>query len=358
MGGSGKCARCANYFTLTPAEDQHVPELVGSPVEPHSSDLEPASMGAAIAEAASAYEMPSEPDEPDEDDVDAAPAKPASVFAANSSAPSGGSAPAWINGVGATAFVLGSAALLAASFDSIRVATIPLTVIGLLLVVIQILKRPKRWRSRDVLWLLAGSGICAAVLATALFNPHVLNRNWGRDFRVDEPDPLQLFLVSRDAKITGAALKEADWVDAGKHAIRQDDVHVVLDKVSLEAPKIKGPAKTKQPHLLIAMRLSNVGRLRQIAYDRAKGTPILRDDQGKVHALQTFGPENEVDRQVSREFVNPNRHMVDVLIFEPPDAGAVHLELEIPADMWGGKGVFKFRIPREMYVPQKAPFKN
>lgn len=358
MGGSGKCVRCGNYFTLTPAEDQHVPELVGSPVEPHSSDLEPASMGAAIAEAASAYKIPTVPDEPDEEDVDAAPARPASVFATNSSAPSGGSSPAWINGIGAAAFVLGSAALLAASFDSIRVATIPLTLIGLLLVVIQILKRPKRWRSRDVLWLLAGGGICAAVLATALFNPHLLNRNWGRDFRVEEPDPLQLFLVSRDGKVTGSALTEADWVDASKHAIRQGDLHVTLEKVAVQAPPVTGPDKTKQPHLLITVRLANVGRLSQLMYERVKGPPILRDDQGQTYALRTFEPPNVVERQVLKEILSPNRRIEDLWIFEPPDPGAAHLELELPSSIWGGKGTCKFRIPREMFSGKKSPGKN
>src|SRR5690349_21109267 len=40
-GGSGRFTRCSNFFTLTPADDQRVPELVGSPLEPAGSDLEP-----------------------------------------------------------------------------------------------------------------------------------------------------------------------------------------------------------------------------------------------------------------------------------------------------------------------------
>jgi uncharacterized paraquat-inducible protein A len=44
-GATGRCPRCANSFTMAPADDQNAPEMVGAAVESNeasSSDLEPA----------------------------------------------------------------------------------------------------------------------------------------------------------------------------------------------------------------------------------------------------------------------------------------------------------------------------
>jgi hypothetical protein len=43
--------------------------------------------------------------------------------------------------------------------------------------------------------------------------------------------------------------------------------------------------------------------------------------------------------------VYPNKPVTDVLVFELPLDTATHLDLELPATNYGGKGMIRFRIP-------------
>ena len=54
LGESGECPSCASFFTLSPAEDQGVPELAAVAADPGDSELAPvsrSSLAAAIAAA-------------------------------------------------------------------------------------------------------------------------------------------------------------------------------------------------------------------------------------------------------------------------------------------------------------------
>jgi hypothetical protein len=369
-GGSGRCTRCSNFFTLTPAEDQRIPELVGSPLEPSSSDLEPA--GASAASGTNAgwdADIPDDAaDEKNGADAEVIPSpgvaktEKAANAAQAAECPEAEETPAvwlaltvpdWVYVPGAVAFILGSVALLAAPFDAVRFLTIPAAGIGLFIVAVALLRMPANRQFKDYLWLSVGGVVSGAVLATAAFAPTSLNRNWGRDFRVPQEDPLQMFLMSRDGRVTGTTLKDGDTVDASKHAIRQADVHIVVEKVALDVPPAKGPDKTRQISLLVTMRLTNTSKVRQFLYERTKMEPTLRDERGKTYALRTFAPDLGVEKQVAKEFVNSNRRMEDLLIFETPDPDVTQIDLELSAASWGAKGKVIFRIPREMYASSK-----
>ena len=43
-----------------------------------------------------------------------------------------------------------------------------------------------------------------------------------------------------------------------------------------------------------------------------------------------------------------------VFLFEPPAAGVAYLRLEVPAEAWGGRGAFRFTIPRSMLRAARA----
>jgi hypothetical protein len=49
----------------------------------------------------------------------------------------------------------------------------------------------------------------------------------------------------------------------------------------------------------------------------------------------------------------PGRAIADVILFEAPQ-GAGPVRVELPAEAWQGKGVFRFEIPRAMIVDRRT----
>ncbi|TMQ32989.1 MAG: hypothetical protein E6K70_15585 [Planctomycetota bacterium] len=43
-----------------------------------------------------------------------------------------------------------------------------------------------------------------------------------------------------------------------------------------------------------------------------------------------------------------------VFLFEPPAPGVAYLRLDVPAEAWGGRGAFRFTIPRSMLRAARA----
>ena len=146
LGGSGRCTRCSNFFTLTPAEDQRVPELVGSPLEASSSDLEPvasSSMSAAIAEADEMFEPEFETEPELEDESEPAPE--------GESAPRKRVHPA--TAIGAGALLCGACALASAAFTPLAWFVLPLSALGVAAGIVALLvawsSKNRGWQSRS-----------------------------------------------------------------------------------------------------------------------------------------------------------------------------------------------------------------
>jgi len=146
----------------------------------------------------------------------------------------------------------------------------------------------------------------------------------------------------------------AEWVDASRAAIQQDQVGVQVTSVTLgpietfTAPRKK--TVTPEKYLVVRIRVQRVaGKLRLKADDRDEPDPvferpraILTDEEGKIIKPAAIGIESDP---------GPSRGAAEeVFVFEAPPAAA-KLRLEIPATPWGGTGSFKFALPSTMIRP-------
>lgn len=70
---------------------------------------------------------------------------------------------------------------------------------------------------------------------------------------------------------------------------------------------------------------------------------------GNVYAAMRTTVGETWEGPISRETIAPRGVMLDLLIFAPPVDAASELRLEIPAAPLGGKGRFRFSLPRTMW---------
>ncbi len=61
-----------------------------------------------------------------------------------------------------------------------------------------------------------------------------------------------------------------------------------------------------------------------------------------------FSAMSKPEGRVDRESIYPGKAITDVLIFELPVENAEHLDLELPAENFGGTGMVRLRIPARM----------
>ena len=371
LGTSIRCPRCGNSFTAAPPEDFIFPWAGSNSATLTANGT--AKPGSWVDE--DAPSVPRESEAPPSSPLEGlrprrkpagkAPAKASSKSDATPLPPTklpppkpgsfpdveflGKPIPRWINAWAVVALAMGGVGLACASLDVTRILTIPLASAGVLTVVIGFLGHYNYCRARDVAWYVAGLTLCLGVLVTAVFWPHLLNKHWGSDYQVVEQDTNQFILVSRDNRVTANPVKDGDWVDASKHAVRQGDVHVVVDKVVLDYAPLKDTSKDKSKLLsyLITLRVGNVGHLKQVMYESTSQRPELRDSRGKSYELRKFAPGTLAVNQTDKEILPPHRYLEDLLVFEAPVA-VESLELSVPAAIWGGEGSCHFRIPKEM----------
>jgi hypothetical protein len=209
-------------------------------------------------------------------------------------------------------------------------------------------------KTRDTVWLALGGGVSLLVLLAAFLWPSALDRHWGMDFAVEEPDPNQFLVVTPDNRQVVKDLGRAEWIDADKQSLRQGDIHVRIASVKVDVPGVKKEAKgpALPPALLIQVAVVNVGQLRLIPYqglNKSDPPPILTDDKGTPYPLRRLH-DLGLPHLVQRAVLGPAREVPDLLAFEPPPPDVDALKLEFPAAAWGGTGTCRFRIPRSMIV--------
>ncbi|MBM4070473.1 MAG: hypothetical protein FJ271_16185 [Planctomycetes bacterium] len=333
LGASVKCEQCGNHFTAVPPDD----------FAPGPSTFRQLRTGASPTVATATHV-----DKPATEAtalVDGA--CPAAAYVpAQSHAPTL-AIPGWINLWGLVSLLMTSAAMLFAASGLLRSLSIPLASAGLVICLAGIPLTPRR-KAKDVAWLGMTAALAAAFLLVAFAWPHYLNRFWGMDHAVKSVDPATQFLASRNNQVPrGRELDGEAWVEADRHAVRQGDIHIRVEEVKIELDHSR---ETPVPrNSLITLRVSNMGQLRRIQY-RSPGLagqpPVLRDNRGKLYTLRNAGAGT------SARSLKPLAHVQDQWTCEPIDAQVEHLELEVPASAWAGKGSCKFRIPRSMIAFQ------
>jgi hypothetical protein len=149
------------------------------------------------------------------------------------------------------------------------------------------------------------------------------------------------------------------WAAAEKEAVRQDDVVLRLDSVAF------GPIPDRGGEfLLIHLRIASAGNERMIPFAgfSSNQQPILKDASGRSYRfleqrprkLKVGPPHVFVADAPGLQEIGPGRFLDYQLVFEPPPVAFSVLNLELPAEAWGRKGVAKLRISGTfaLYVQQ------
>ncbi|HUT33277.1 MAG TPA: DUF6694 family lipoprotein [Planctomycetota bacterium] len=149
---------------------------------------------------------------------------------------------------------------------------------------------------------------------------------------------------------------EPSWEPPDK-AVRQGDLQVrvtktVIGKVPLK--DITSDATSVDDLLMVTLELTNMASTKIVEYYSWSGKFIsadrdfatLEDNFGNTYKRIDFGigcrPIGAVNRS---ESIYPNKSVNDVLVFQIPLDNATYLDLEMPAQNYGGQGMVRFRIP-------------
>jgi hypothetical protein len=220
--------------------------------------------------------------------------------------------------------------------------------------------RPIRASNGSAPWIALGVGLFAGALLLACVAAGLAVTLSGRG--AAESDPPQQVV---DATRSDGAGPRPDkpgppagpsWAPPDK-AVRQGDVEVRVVETSIGKVPLKrlGDDRTSKDDLLsVKLELHNVSPTRKVEYrtwsagDFSLGRDFatLKDDLGNGYKRITFGFASDVVGAVKRsESIYPGKSVTDVLVFEVPVGAAAHLDLELPASNYEGRGTIRFRIP-------------
>jgi hypothetical protein len=151
--------------------------------------------------------------------------------------------------------------------------------------------------------------------------------------------------------------QEEAEVEAAQKPVAHGDVQVRVVKVAVGKVSLKtitGKAFSKDDVLMVKVELTNTHSAKKIAYlpwsraSRDGDYPTLKDNVGNRYFRVTFGLGTRAAGAAEPDSIYPMKSLTDVLLFEVPVAAATHLELELPADNFGGDGSVRFRIPTKL----------
>jgi hypothetical protein len=250
--------------------------------------------------------------------------------------------------LGPGAVLLGIAAAICAWTGRIPALIVPFAAVGLFLGLLNVLLTGGVRGSR--LWPLSGVLLSGAVLAIVLIPG--LSGIFGHRAKAPTPG------VFRVIPLVGHELPEdlttAEWVDAGRAALQQDQVGVQVTGVTLGPVEVLGAQRkrtvTPEKYLVVRVRARRVaGQLRLRADKEDEPDPVferpravLSDEAGTIYQAAPIEIESD-----SGPMRGPSE---EAFLFEAPAAGA-KLRLEIPAKAWGGAGSFRFALPSSMIRP-------
>src|SRR5262245_251495 len=250
--------------------------------------------------------------------------------------------------LGPGAVLLGVGAAICAWTGGWPALVVPLSAAGLLLALVSVVLTGGARGSR--LWPLSGAIVSGAVLVFVLV-PGLSGVFAGRP---KSPAAGAMRVVALVGHELPDDVATAEWVDASRAAIQQDQVGVQVTSATLgpietfTAPRKK--TITPEKYLVVRIRVQRVaGKLRLKADKEDEPDPvferpraILTDEGGKAFKPATIGIETDT---------GPLRGPAEeAFVFEAPPASA-KLRLEIPATPWGGTGSFKFALPSTMIRP-------
>jgi hypothetical protein len=259
-------------------------------------------------------------------------------------------------GLSLVAPFLGVAAVACASSLALCGLVLPLSVAGLLAGLAAAALARFRYRMAPLLPA-AGGALSGLVLLAALLFPGLLGPAYGVSRQEEAPDTKTTYAVALTGTAEPVAVGDSDWVDAGGCAVQQGGLRVQVVGASVGPVQMPGAATkyTKEKYLLVRLRVQRPEATQEFADAErprapsadAGSRPRLTDDAGKEYEPRQpagAGPAGGVRGSV----VFPVAVVEEALLFDPPGTAVRYLRLELPAAAWGGRGTFRFTIPRSM----------
>ena len=261
---------------------------------------------------------------------------------------------------GLGALLLGGAALLCASVPSLCRFVLPAASLGLLLGVAGLVVVLRQGRMR-LLFPIMGTGLAGTVLLIALRFPAFLGPVFLASRARDTVDANAIRAVPLPGSLGKIGPGDRDWVDASKAAVQQGRLTVRVLSVAVRRawPKTSQAKKTPpKDYYYIRLRTQQVDAASVTERPPAPGSglekagPALTDNSGKNYPLcdvQEVAPAPGARKSSGFPVAYQDR----ILVFEAP-ARMEDLRLEVPAESLGGRGVFRFAIPRSMIQDERA----
>jgi hypothetical protein len=133
---------------------------------------------------------------------------------------------------------------------------------------------------------------------------------------------------------------------------------VTIGQVALK-DAIDRETKSQEKLLIVSLELTNVNATRKMNYTSWSGKTIsfvrdyatMEDNFGNSYKRINFGfgtsPLGSVEDTAS---IYPKETITDVLVFEKPIDAVKFIRIEFPAENFGGTGMLRLEIPKEMII--------
>jgi hypothetical protein len=291
--------------------------------------------------------------------------------------------------LGVVSLILGVLGFLLSWVPLVGILTLPLSMLGLLLGAIGVIVALVR-RGSGMGWPIAGVVTCGVAFLIAASQVAVIGglaeaaREKAERSRQTNQTPVTSNLpyhsegsgIVDDANLTNDSSESApeqdspdlpessgeqslEWASA-EQPVRQGDVQVRVVRVVEEQTPLKrlgDDTRSENELLSVYLEVQNLSTSKKLNYKTWQGAQFsvgrdhatLMDNFGNAYKRINFGFGMEIVGQVSTDSLYPNKSLSDVLVFELPIDNTEHLDLELPADNFGGDGMLRIRIPRKMY---------
>ncbi len=261
-----------------------------------------------------------------------------------------------LNAGGILVCVLACAAGVIASFHATAFLTRPAAgvalIVGVMVVLLTIGSRPLAF----VLPVL-GTAASAIILLLAFVSPGSLSPQYeaSRQPTTYNSEAVEFVALSLDS---GQQLATDGWADASKAAVQQGTVRVqvtgaTLGPIDIEPRDTAKTRLTKERYLTITVRLQHLGHEGPVTFIPWTGDAAIERNGRRSTALD-LTPQIVAGQLRDPLQLHPGRMIGTVFVFEPsPNPESIRLEL--PAETWGGRGMFRFSIPTTMVTTRSSP---
>jgi hypothetical protein len=256
--------------------------------------------------------------------------------------------------LGVAACLAGGVGLVAGSVAPVAFLTRPLSGVGVALGLLGVLSATGG-RPRGPLFAVAGAVLSGLVLGVSLLAPSVLGPRYEASRLRSDYDPDAVRVVPLRLDPGGSEGLEHDgYADASRAAVQQGFIRVRVTGATLGPLSSREPKRkpTAQPYLSVGVRVQHLGHGPAVRFIHWGVTEerAVPPAAAEADGLRLPARLNWADLPVRPVLVQElwsGLAAETLLLFDPPTSpGTVRLEL--PAEAWGGRGAFRFLIPRSM----------